>query len=161
MKRWLIGKDPNAGKNWGLEDKGMTEDEMIGWCHWLSEHDFKQTPGGSEGQARLACCSPWGCRVRHDLVTKHQQHLRNIRQVVTGRRVRLYLLASLRVWKPWYHDITGEAGTVGLCSLPRGQRYGSFKAIWEVSLFAWMKWAIVLIFKQCCGWTVWWFRWLL
>ena len=51
---WLIWKDPDAGKDWRLEEKGMTEDEMVGWHHWLSEHEFGDAHGG------LMCCSPWG-----------------------------------------------------------------------------------------------------
>ena len=62
VKNWLIGKDPDAGKDWGREEKGMTEDEMIGWHHWLNGHEFEQTPGDSEGQGSLVCCSPWGCK---------------------------------------------------------------------------------------------------
>ena len=59
-KNWLIRKDPNAGKDWGQEEKGMTEDEMAGWHHWLNGHEFEQTQGNSEGQGILVCCSPWG-----------------------------------------------------------------------------------------------------
>ena len=72
-KSRIIGKDPDAGKDWGQEEKGMTEDEMVGWHHWLNEHAFEQTPEGSRGERSLTCCSPWVCRVRHDLVTKEQQ----------------------------------------------------------------------------------------
>ena len=57
---WFIGKDPAAGKDWGQEEKGMTEDEMVGWHHPLYGHEFEQTMGDSEGQGSLACCSPWG-----------------------------------------------------------------------------------------------------
>ena len=61
VKNWLIGKDPNDGKYWRWEEKGMTEDdEMVGWHHWLHGHGFEQAPGFSEGQGSLACCSPWG-----------------------------------------------------------------------------------------------------
>ena len=56
----LIGKDPDSGKDWGQEEKGATEDEMVGWHHWLSGHEFEQTPGESKGQGSLVCCSPWG-----------------------------------------------------------------------------------------------------
>ena len=61
VKSWLIWKDPDAGKDWGQE-KGMTEDEMVGWHHWLNEHEFEQAPGVGDGQRSLACCSPWGCK---------------------------------------------------------------------------------------------------
>ena len=59
-KNWLIGKDPDAGKDWGQEEKGMTQDYMVGWYHWLNGHEFEATPGDGEGQGSLACCSPWG-----------------------------------------------------------------------------------------------------
>ena len=59
VKSWLIGKDPEARKDWGQEEKGMTEDEMVGWHHRLNGHEFEQAPGDSEGQRSLACCSLW------------------------------------------------------------------------------------------------------
>ena len=61
-KSRLIGKDPDAGKDWGQEEKGATEGEMIGWHHWLSGHEYGQTQGHSDGQRSLACCSSWGCK---------------------------------------------------------------------------------------------------
>ena len=73
VRSWLIWKDPDAGKDWGQEKKGMTEDEMVGWHHWFSGHEFEQTPGDSEGQGSLVCCSSWGHRVGHDLATKQQK----------------------------------------------------------------------------------------
>ena len=59
-KNWLIGKDPDAGKDWRQEEKGMTEDEMVGWHHRLNGHGFGWTPGVGDGQGDLACCSSWG-----------------------------------------------------------------------------------------------------
>ena len=59
-KNWLIWKDPDAGKEWRWEEKGMTEDEMVGWHHQLDGHEFEQAPGDGEGQGSLACCSPLG-----------------------------------------------------------------------------------------------------
>ena len=56
----LTGKDSDAGKDWGHEEKGATEDEMFEWDYWLSGHEFEQTPGDSEGQGSLACYSSWG-----------------------------------------------------------------------------------------------------
>ena len=61
-KSWLIGKDPDAGKDWRWEEKGTTEDEMVEWHYWLNEHELEQAPGDGEGQGSLACCSPWGCK---------------------------------------------------------------------------------------------------
>ena len=60
MKSWLIGKDPNAGRDWGQEEKRTTEDEMAGWHHRLDGHEFEWTPGVGDGQRGLACCSSWG-----------------------------------------------------------------------------------------------------
>ena len=60
MKSWLIRKDPDAGKDWRQEEKGMTEDEIVGWHHRLNGHEFDQTPGAGDGQGSLVCCSPWG-----------------------------------------------------------------------------------------------------
>ena len=59
-KNWLIGKDRDAGKDLRQEEKGTTEDEMVGWHHRLDGHEFQQTQGASEGQGGLACCSPRG-----------------------------------------------------------------------------------------------------
>ena len=56
----FIGKDPDAGKDCRQEEKGTTEDEMVGWRHWLKGHEFEQAPGDGEGQGTLACCSPRG-----------------------------------------------------------------------------------------------------
>ena len=57
---WLIGKDSDAGRDWGQEEKGMTEDEMAGWHHRLDGHEFRRTPGVGDWQGGLACCDSWG-----------------------------------------------------------------------------------------------------
>ena len=61
-----LEKDPDVGKNWRQEEKGMTEDEMDRWHHQLDGHEFEQAPGVGDGQGSLVSCSPWGRRVRHD-----------------------------------------------------------------------------------------------
>ena len=61
-ENWLTGKDPDAGKDWRHEDKGTTENEMFGWHHGVSGHDFEQALGVGKGQGNLACCNPWGCK---------------------------------------------------------------------------------------------------
>ena len=58
-KNWLLKKDPNAGKASRQEEKGMAEDEIVEWHHWLDGHGFEQTPEIDDGQGSLACCSPW------------------------------------------------------------------------------------------------------
>ena len=60
VKNWLIGKYPDAGKDWKQEEKGVTEDEMVGWHHWLNAQEFEQALGVGDGQGSLVCCSPWG-----------------------------------------------------------------------------------------------------
>ena len=61
-KSWRIGKNPDAGKDWGQEEKEMTEDEMVGWHHWFNGHELEQALGDGEGQGSMVCCSPWGHR---------------------------------------------------------------------------------------------------
>ena len=60
MKSQLTGKDPDAGQDGRQEEKGVTEDEMVGWHHRFNRHGFEQAPGVGDGQGGLACCSPWG-----------------------------------------------------------------------------------------------------
>ena len=59
-KSWLIWKDPDAGKDWRRKEKGMAEDEMVRWHHWLNGHEFEEAPGVGDRQGSLVCCSPWG-----------------------------------------------------------------------------------------------------
>ena len=66
VKNWL----PDAGKDWRWEEKGTTEDEMVGWHHWLNGHELKEALGVGDGWGDLTCCNPWGCRVRQDWVTE-------------------------------------------------------------------------------------------
>ena len=76
VKNWLTGKDPDAGKDRGQEEKGTTEDEMVRWHHRFDGHECEQAPGDDEGQGSLACCSPWGCkRVGHNWATEHANNL--------------------------------------------------------------------------------------
>ena len=83
-ENWLIGKDPNAGKDWRQKEKGTTEDEMIGLHHRLDGHEFEQAPGVGDGQGSPACCSPWG-RKKSDMteqlnwVTEERAGLKNNR----------------------------------------------------------------------------------
>ena len=61
-KSCLIGKDPDAGRDWGQKEKGTTEDEMAGWYHWLDGHESEWTPGVGDGQGALAYCDSWDCK---------------------------------------------------------------------------------------------------
>ena len=70
VKHWFTGKYPDAGRDWAQEEKGTTEDEMVGWHHWLDGREFGWTPGVGDGQGGLACCNSWGRRVGHNWATK-------------------------------------------------------------------------------------------
>ena len=102
-KSQLTGKDPDARKDWGQEEKGTTEDEMVWWHHQLNGHEFEQTPGDREGRGSLECCSPWSCRVRHNLSTEQQQLLLSRAAKYTGKSLDPWITA----WKtptkhtPW------------------------------------------------------------
>ena len=74
VKSQLIGKDPDAEKDWGQDGKRVTEDEMDSQDQRCNGHEVEQTPGDSGGERSLVCCLPWDSRARHDLVNKQQQH---------------------------------------------------------------------------------------
>ena len=70
VKNWLIWKDSDAGKDWRQEEKWTTDDEMVGWHHWLDGQEFRWTLGVGNGQGGLACCGSWGHRIRQDWITE-------------------------------------------------------------------------------------------
>ena len=95
----LIGKDPDAGKDWRQEEKGMTEDEMVGWHQWVDRHDVEQAPGVGDGQGSLAWCSPWGSqRVRRYWTTEQNW-------IWQCRRHKRYgfspWFGKIPWWRPW------------------------------------------------------------
>ena len=73
-KNWLVGKDSDAGRDWGQEEKGMTEDEIVGWHHWLDGHESEQVPGVDDGQGSLVCCNPW-CQKEWDTTEQLKWHV--------------------------------------------------------------------------------------
>ena len=77
-KNWFIWKDPDPGKDWSQEEKGMTEDEMVRWYHWLNGHEFVWTLGVGDGQGGLACCDSWRRRVWHDWSTELNWKVENL-----------------------------------------------------------------------------------
>ena len=110
IQRWLIGKGPDAGKEWRQEEKGTTEDEMIGWHHPLSGHEFEQTPGHGEGQGSLACWSPWHHKESYKLsnwtaATKSMDNIskfeKHIIWIVSGYIFNISLLFSSSVMSEW------------------------------------------------------------
>ena len=100
-KSQLIRKDQEAGKDWRQEEKGMTEDEMVGCLHWLNGHVFEQDSGDGNGQESLACCSPWGCKSD---MTEQLNTTTNLLEV--GHQVKThkqYYLILFQVERPWLH----------------------------------------------------------
>ena len=95
VKNWLIWKDPDAGKDWGQEMKGMTEDKMVGWHHQLNGHEFEKTPGVGDGQGGLVCCSPWGCK-ESDMTEQLNWSSNLIANAITFSQ--FYFLKSLAYW---------------------------------------------------------------
>ena len=91
VKSWLIRKAPDAGKDWEQEEKGMTEDEMVGWHHRLNGGEFEQVLGGGEGQGSLVCCSSWHCKQ-----SDATERLNNNNQLLTYhlRCIRHYMKSS-------------------------------------------------------------------
>ena len=123
---WLIGKDPDAGKDWGQEEKRTTEDEMVGWHHWLSGHASEQTPGDGERQESLTCCSARDCRVRHDSETE-QQRVFGVPYIST-------YIWNLEGWYWWTYlqSSNGNADTEN--KLVDTGREGDGKTNWESSI---------------------------
>ena len=87
----IIWKDPDAGKDWGQEEKGTTEDEMVGWHHWLDGHGFGWTLGVGDGQGGLACCNSWG---RKDLDMTEQLNWTELNWALSGRDYVLFIFGS-------------------------------------------------------------------
>ena len=103
-KNWLIGKDPDAWKDWRQEEKGITKNEVVEWYHRLNGHESEQALGVCDGQGGLACCSPRGSRVGHDWVTELSECLGTY-PVVQWLRIHLV------VWGMWVWSLVGKLGS--------------------------------------------------
>ena len=86
VKNWLIGKAPDAWKDWRWEEKGTIENEIVGWHHQFYGHEFEQAPGVGDGQGSLACCNSWAWRVGHDWATE-------LNRTISGK----YLIRILKI----------------------------------------------------------------
>ena len=119
-KSWLIGKDSDAGKDWRQEEKGTTEDEMVGWHHRLDGHEFEQALGFVDGQGGLACCSAWG---RKELDTTEWLNNNNNSYNMHNK------------W--WKKNVPWEAKEVVCCSIcNEWRRFHRMKSTW-ISLEGW------------------------
>ena len=105
---WLIWKDPDAGKHWWQEEKGTTEDEMVGWHHQLNGHKLEQAPRVGDGQGGLACCSPWGCKELDMTERLNWTDVRNQYQMIFEKIPHIFKCSAtftkrdlgLSYWKP-------------------------------------------------------------
>ena len=101
VKSWLIGKDSNAERDWGQEEKGTTEDEMAGWHHWLDGRESEWTPGIGDGQGGLACCDSWA---RKESDTTEQLNWTEL-MILTGSLIPLQSKMHKRAWEKWEIDL--------------------------------------------------------
>ena len=99
-KSWLIGKDSDAGRDWGQEEKGMTEDEMAGWHHWLNGRESEWTPGFGDRQGGLVCCNSWG---RKELDTTEQLNWTEL----VPRTIMILITTGIRI-KYWKEKMTNH-----------------------------------------------------
>ena len=105
-KCWLICKDPDAGKDWGQEEKGMTEDKMVGWHHWPSGHGLGWTPGVGDRQGGLACCGSWGHKESD--TTEQLNWACNFKRKVAWKRLPLLKGAVLNSYSSFFFLVRGK-----------------------------------------------------
>ena len=131
-----IRKDPNAGKDWRQEEKGMTEDKMVGWHHWLNGPEFEHALGDGEGQGSLECCSPWG---RTELDRTEQ--LNNNKS-----RMRFWIQAGYELWSTLPIEARKEVRLKALkwCWLIGAKAY---ELVHENTLPQWLSWS------KCTTWV--------
>ena len=128
VKSWLIGKDPDSGRDWGQEEKGTTEDEMAGWHHWLNGHDFGWTLGVGDGQGGLVCCDSWG---RKELDTTEQLNWTELNWTIKflkGRNTSIFSLGTTGLWH-WESKFSSQMYFVWLESIYRNRS----KYIWKLN----------------------------
>jgi len=110
-KNWLIGKDSDAGRDWGQEEKGTTEDEMAGWHHWLDGRESEWTPGVGDGQGGLACCDSWGRKesdtterlIWSDLIIENILRPLTKGWIISAEWISRMLLVRSRYLLTWFH----------------------------------------------------------
>ena len=101
-KRWLIGKDSDAGRDWGQEEKGMTEDEMIGWHHRPNGHEFECTSGVGDGQGSLVCCISWGHKKLDTTEWLNWTELKNVKNSFNNCNDCSHTKNHGVPWQAWY-----------------------------------------------------------
>ena len=106
-KNWLIGKDLDAGRDWGQEEKGMTEDEMAGWYHWLDTHEFGWTLGVGDGQGGLTCCDSWGRSAGHDWATELNWTEEYLILSYKFKKLNIWMFLNQDDWDSYHRKIWG------------------------------------------------------
>ena len=101
VKSWLIWKDPDAGKDWRQEEKGTTEDEMVGWHHRLNGHGFGWTPGVGDGQGGGACCGSWGHKESD--TTERLNWTDNTKREIWKQGKKIYKTTILTQWQVHFY----------------------------------------------------------
>ena len=125
-KSWLTGKDPDAGRDWGQEKKGLTEVETVGWHHWLDGHEFEYTPGFGDGQGGLACCGSWG---RKESDATEWLNWTECERLAGSTGVESWTLASYSSGFLWFSFVVGMLFP-WLCR----ENSGEFKWSWKLSM---------------------------
>ena len=119
VKSWLIGKDPDAGRDWGQEEKGTTEDEMAGWHHRLNGHEFEWTLGVGDGQGGLACCDSWG---RKELDTTERLNWTYPFKVVASDG-KFFRKQTVWCWETWSLCCNQHSEVIQLSSLKKSYTF--------------------------------------
>ena len=140
-KNWLDGKEPDAGKDWRWDEKGTTEDEMVGWHHRLNGHEFDQAAGDGEGQGSLVCCSPWESQGQMRLsdwitTTKASLLAQVVKNLLQSGRPGFYLW----VWNiPWRRERHPYSSIFCLeNSMDRGAWQATVHGITESDMIKWL-----------------------
>ena len=149
VKSWLIGEDPDAGEDW-KQEKGTTEDEMVGWLHWLNEYEFEQTLEDSGGQRSLACCRPWGCK---ELDTTELLNSNKLPSTVPG-----YVGSTQKMLKEWGSLDRGptwcfEVFQLFLLPLPRKAGGAEDSLVASSILLLGLTWMEFLLKRSCNVWV--------
>ena len=118
-KNWLTGKDPDGGKDWRLEEKGMTEDEVVGWHHRLNGHEFEQAPWVGKGQGSLACCDSWGCKESDMTERLKWTELNWIRSTSNFTLIHLFIKMATRKLKCEYYPYLKTEKKSNACNASR------------------------------------------
>ena len=149
VKSWLIWKDPDAGKDWGQKEKGMTEDKLVGWYHWLKGHEFERTLGENEGQESLVCFSPWGHKSQIGLGDSTTAHISNL--ITKSCLLLKSYVKAKSTYPPWYILIKRLLTRSLACQALRNRMH-RYKNEWKGQMAQgwWVRSSWRVYSLQCC-----------